>query len=251
MSRRNDEPADDATVARPLGAVPAVPGGGQDDRSHDDRSADTEVHDLDLHDWDDDPDSTGGLEVLGASGSDDVRRRRRGRRAEQHHDDHDDDGHGGGSDGPPGGDGPRSDRPRGRRSPLAVVLTFVVLAGLVAGIVLGGRALINLVNPPSADYAGQGSGSVEVQVAPGDTLSDIARTLVAEDVIASAGPFVEAAESEPAATGIQPGVYAMRSQMSGAAALDLLLDPATRMVSRVTIPEGFTVREVVERLAEA
>ena len=130
------------------------------------------------------------------------------------------------------------------------MLSLVVLVGLVGGIVFGAKALIGLVNPADEDYTGQGTGSVQVRVAEGDTLSDIGRTLVDADVIASVGPFVTAAETQPAATGIQPGVYGMRSQMSGAAALDLLLDPATRLFSRVTIPEGFTVTRVLERLAE-
>jgi peptidoglycan lytic transglycosylase G len=237
LSSRPDGGADDATVG--LGAVPAVPGADHDD---------TAVHLADPHEWDD-ADSTGGLEVLGASGSSDVRRRRRDRRAEREHhaDEHHTDGHGG--EEPPGG-GRSSGRPRRRRSPLAVVVSLLVLAGLVAGIFYGGKALIGLVNPGGEDYTGQGSGSVEVRVSSGDTLSDIARTLVAEGVIASPGPFVDAAETEPAATGIQPGVYALRSQMSGAAALDLLLDPEARQVTRVTVREGLTVAATLTLLSE-
>ena len=89
-----------------------------------------------------------------------------------------------------------------------------------------------------------------MRVSSGDTLSDIARTLVAEGVIASPGPFVDAAETEPAATGIQPGVYALRSQMSGTAALDLLLDPAARQITRVTVREGLTVAATLALLSE-
>jgi UPF0755 protein len=43
----------------------------------------------------------------------------------------------------------------------------------------------------------------------------------------------------------------MREQMSGRAAVDLLLDPATRLVSRVTLPEGLTVQATLTRLAES
>jgi UPF0755 protein len=237
LSRRPDGAADDATVG--VGAVPAVPGADH---------ADTWAHHDDVHHGDD-ADSTGGLEVLGASGSDDVRRRRRGRRAEHvghEHDEHDADGYGG--DEPPRGG--RDSRRRRRRSPLAVILSLLVLAGLVGGIFYGGKALIGLVNPGGEDYTGQGSGTVEVRVSSGDTLSDIARTLVAEGVIASPGPFVDAAETEPAATGIQPGVYALRSQMSGQAALDLLLAPSARQVTRVTVREGLTVAATLGLLSE-
>jgi UPF0755 protein len=91
---------------------------------------------------------------------------------------------------------------------------------------------------------------VQIRVQDGDTLSDIARTLVTADVVASIGPCVNAAEANAAAVGIQPGVYGMRSQMSGQAALDLLLDPAARLVSRVTLPEGLNVTRTLARLAE-
>jgi UPF0755 protein len=269
LARRNDtaprHPDDAPTVA-----APAV--GGLSDAHHDvDPHDDSHHFHDDLHD---DEDATGGLEVLGAGGAE--RARRRGRRARReaaeqpatveapgvfaddhhddlhpdddhhdlhdlHHDDHYDDDH-----------GPRRTRNgRRRRSPLANVLALLVLAALVAGIVFGGRALIGLVNPEAEDYTGAGTGTVEVRVGDGDTLSDIARTLVESDVIASSEPFVDAAEADPAATGIQPGVYVLRAQMSGQAALDLLLDPATRQVSRVTVPEGTTLAATLQRIAES
>jgi uncharacterized YceG family protein len=125
-----------------------------------------------------------------------------------------------------------------------------VMAGLVVGIVIGGQKLMELVNPTAQDYTGQGTGEVQVRVQDGDTLSDIARTLVEADVVASVDPFVDAAETNAAAVGIQPGVYGMRLQMSGQAALDLLLDPVSRLLSRVTLPEGLTVARSLARIAE-
>jgi uncharacterized YceG family protein len=129
-------------------------------------------------------------------------------------------------------------------------VSLLVLAGLVVGIVLGGQRLIELIDPTAQDYTGQGSGEVQIRVQDGDTLSDIARTLVTAGVIASVGPFVDAAETNAAAVGIQPGVYGMRLQMSGQAALDLLLDPASRLLTRVTLPEGLTVGRTLARIAE-
>ncbi|GAB3344301.1 endolytic transglycosylase MltG [Modestobacter lapidis] len=213
----DDEDDESATVARP----PA------DDRDDDPRPG---VFDV-----------TGGLEVVVADDH-----------ADDRFDDHDDDhsGGGGGGGGRRGG-GRRGGggSPRGRR-PLAIVLSLVVLLGLVGGIVVGGQALLRAINPAAEDYAGAGTGSVDIRINSGDSLRTIAGTLVESDVIASSGPFLDAAEANEAATGIQPGVYAMRSQMSGQSALDLLLDPATRMVTRVTVPEGLTVAETLQRLAE-
>lgn len=145
----------------------------------------------------------------------------------------------------------RSGRRHRRRRPWAVIVSLLVLAGLVVGIVVGGQALLGLIDPSSRDYAGQGSGEVEVRVKDGDTLSDIARTLVDAGVIASIGPFIDAAETDPAAMGIQPGVYGLREKMSGQAALDRLLDPVARLVSRVTVPEGLTAAATLARLADA
>jgi uncharacterized YceG family protein len=145
---------------------------------------------------------------------------------------------------------PRSARARRRRRPFAVLVALLVLAGVVVGIVVGGQKLLTMIDPSSRDYTGQGTGSVEIRVQEGDTLSDIGRTLVDAGVIASVGPFVDAAEANASSVGIQPGVYGMRQQMSGQAALDLMLDPVARLLSRVTLPEGLTVQRTFAKLAE-
>jgi UPF0755 protein len=218
-------------------------------------------------------DQTGGLEVIGAHVEEDAprRRRRRGRRAGA--DGHDDAGHDDlhdgahrsgrhaaddslvhddafGEDIPVKPYDPRRGRARRRRRPFAILASLLVLAGLVFGIFLGGQKLLELIDPASRDYTGQGTGTVQVRVQDGDTLSDIARTLVEADVVGSIGPFVDAAEANSAAVGIQPGVYSLRLQMSGQAALDLLLDPTARLLSRVTLPEGLTVARALTKLAE-
>jgi UPF0755 protein len=278
---REDDHDDDETVAQPtLGGarLDRAPRGGQTPRSvgvhrsddEDDRHPiDGEV--VDPHAWEDE---TGGLEVIGAHVEEDAPRRRgrRGRRAEReqtptaphaddtgrHHDGgHDDDDHDAlvhdeafGEDIPVKPYDKRTGRARRKRSPIAVLMSLLVLAGLIFGIVVGGQKLLELVNPTSRDYTGQGTGEVQIRVQNGDTLSDIARTLVKADVVASIGPFIDAAETNAAAVGIQPGVYGMRLQMSGQAALDLMLDPAARLLSRVTLPEGLTVSQTLARLSE-
>jgi UPF0755 protein len=255
LSARSGGPADDdATVASPL--LPG-PHGGPDARHPDDDL--TEAYDPHPslfdeddrgHDADDDPDETGGLEVIGAHVDD-------GRRLGGGHDDdflpgdHLPEDHLRDDDIPVVPYDASTGRRRRRRRPLALLVSLLVLGGLVVGIVVGGQALFNLVDPAAQDFPGQGTGEAQIRVQEGDTLSDIAQTLVDARVIASIGPFVDAAEAEPDATGIQPGVYSMRREMSGQAALDLLLDPVTRMVSRVTVPEGLTVRATLTRISEA
>ena len=50
--------------------------------------------------------------------------------------------------------------------------------------------------------------------------------------------------------GIQVGFYRLKKQMSAEAALAVLVDPANRMRSVVTVPEGFTVDQIVATLAK-
>lgn len=147
---------------------------------------------------------------------------------------------------------------RGRRGParrlFSVVLTLVVLAGLLAGVFYGGKAVMGAFSSFSSDapdYEGSGRGSVEVRINSGDTASDIATALLDSDVIASERAFQNAATANPDSRTIQPGLYSVRLEMSAEAALQLLLDPASRLTDLVTIPEGFTVEQVLSALAEA
>jgi UPF0755 protein len=286
---RQAHDGDDAsTVAQPLMPAPPLDSSSDDEEPAAPVSgpasadAETGAHRFDPDAWED---QTGGLEVIGAHVADAPRGRlsRRARReaaeaaearqaqesAGRHHDDgvgspaadlresdHDAVAHDAlvhdeqfGEDIPVKPYDPRGGRAR-RRRPLAILLSLLVLAGLVVGIVVGGQQLLTMLDPSSRDYTGQGSGSVEIRVREGDTLSDIARSLVEAGVVASVGPFVDAAEANAASVGIQPGVYGMRQEMSGQAALDLMLDPGARLLSRVTLPEGLTVQQTLAKLAE-
>ncbi|HET6392029.1 MAG TPA: endolytic transglycosylase MltG [Blastococcus sp.] len=255
-----DTPARRGQTSRPVGGSHASDDDADD--LHDD--ATTEAHLLDPdedHAWEE---RTGGLDVIGAHVEDDEpgrrgrrRRRRDAARPRGRHEAHDDvdeeslvHDEAYDEDVPVTAYDQGTGRTRRRRRPIAVVLSLLVLAGLVVGIVLGGQKLIALIDPMAEDYTGQGTGDISVRVQDGDTLSDIGRTLVEADVIASVSPFVDAAESNAASVGIQPGVYSMRLQMSGQAALDKLLDPASRLLSRVTLPEGLTVERTLARIAE-
>jgi UPF0755 protein len=127
---------------------------------------------------------------------------------------------------------------------------LVVLGVVIVGAVAGGVLLVaGLLGDSAADYAGPGTGEVVVEVVSGDTATDIGGTLAAADVVASTGAFVDAAASDDRSLGIQPGFYRLRLQMSGAGALDLLLDPASRVESVVVVPEGLRVDQVVARLS--
>jgi UPF0755 protein len=131
-------------------------------------------------------------------------------------------------------------------------LTLVLLAPVVLVLAL----IVVFISPPRGssdvvDYAGAGSGDVQITVVAGDTLTAIGRTLAEADVVADHRAFVRAAVDDDRATRIGPGVYAMRLQMSGAAALERLLDPSSRIVIRIVIPEGSRAARIVAIVADA
>lgn len=135
---------------------------------------------------------------------------------------------------------------------MAVVLSLAVVGGLVAALYFGGSAAISALSGlfgPAEDFPGPGSGEVSVEIEAGATLRGMGSTLEAAGVVASQEAFVEAAEANPEAGGIQPGIYSMRQEMKASDAVTMLLE-ATTVLSRVTIPEGNRITQIVDRLAE-
>ena len=126
---------------------------------------------------------------------------------------------------------------------------FLVLTlALVAGVVIGAQRLLGSFG--TEDYGGEGRGEVLVKVEASQTATQIAGTLETMDVVKSADAFVEAAKDDSRSRGIQPGSYRLRAQMSGQAALALMLDPGSRAVGTVVVTEGLSARQVLQRVAD-
>ncbi|WP_460544134.1 endolytic transglycosylase MltG [Glycomyces halotolerans] len=103
-----------------------------------------------------------------------------------------------------------------------------------------------------ADYEGTGNGTVvTVEVKEGMFVSDIGNALYEAGVVASAKAFVNASEEDDdSGTNIQPGIYELQEEMSGAAALEVLINPENRLVNAFTVVEGKTTFEIYEELFE-
>jgi UPF0755 protein len=143
-----------------------------------------------------------------------------------------------------------SDRRRRRRKRLIVPLVVLLVLGVAgAGALYGGRSLLGRFGT-TPDFQGQGSGDVLIRVEPGDTATDIAATLVAKGVVKSENAFRNAAKDDPRSVSIQPGTYRLHKEMSGVSALVLILDPAARVLSRVTVPEGLTVAATLKLISQ-
>ena len=99
-----------------------------------------------------------------------------------------------------------------------------------------------------ADYSGDGTGRVVVQIRSGDTATVVGERLYALGVVASSRAFVNAAEASPKASSLQPGFYQMHKHMSATLAFGLLLKPSSRIQLTVTIPEGLRETQIIAAL---
>jgi UPF0755 protein len=144
-------------------------------------------------------------------------------------------------------------RRRRGHSALATVLALLIVVGLLGAVVYVGRNTLSGLFSGGGpdDYPGPGTGTVTVQVAPGDTVTAVSSTLLDAGVIATQQAFLEAAAGNPAATGIQPGTYELKLEMSAAGALGVLVNPDNRQVESVTVPEGLRLDETLTTLANA
>jgi UPF0755 protein len=139
-------------------------------------------------------------------------------------------------------------RPKRRRA--SRFAPFVALA-LILGLVVVSYKIVSSVSTRFAtpDYSGSGAGFTRVKVSPGDGASDVAAAMVRAGVVKSSRAFITAAEDSGRASDIQAGVYRVPLHASGKAAMAAILDPANRLVSEVTIPEGYTEKQVITLLA--
>jgi len=145
---------------------------------------------------------------------------------------------------------PRKTSRRGAWGCLIVILVVLGLMGAAALALQGpiSQLIAKTQGPP--DYQGAGSGEVLVMIHDGETGSDIANTLVAQDVVKSYDAFYDLLLAQATDPVFQPGAYQLASQMSAQAALDALQDPATRQELTVVIPEGTAAVDVLTSISE-
>jgi UPF0755 protein len=93
-----------------------------------------------------------------------------------------------------------------------------------------------------------GGAPVTLDVAPGETTAQIAQQLVDKGVIGNVWWFRIMAKVRRVDGRIQAGRYELRKGMGTQAALDVLSGKAGLAGVEVTIPEGFTIRQIAARL---
>jgi UPF0755 protein len=134
-------------------------------------------------------------------------------------------------------------RKRGMRR-VAPWLALGVLLILLAGV--GGAGFYyyrTYLHPP--DYSGPGTGMVVVQIHTGDTAGVVGLRLQQLGVIASERAFANAAKTSGHGTALEPGYYRVHKHMQASLAFALLLKPSSRLQTKITIPEGKRLTQII------
>ncbi|MFH9201674.1 endolytic transglycosylase MltG [Streptomyces anulatus] len=137
------------------------------------------------------------------------------------------------------------------RSGVACLVVSVVLVGGLGGVSYVGYTFWKKQFGAPADYAGAGTGEVEVEIPEGSLGYDIANILRKKGVIKSSDAFVAAQNDNPKGKLLQAGVYLMKKEMSAASAIELMLDPKSQ--NAFVIPEGTrnaTVYKMIDKRLE-
>lgn len=127
---------------------------------------------------------------------------------------------------------------------------LVLLSVVVGALLYGGLRFTGIIGG-AADYSGEGTGSVEVAIQPGASGVQIGETLEDAGVVKTAEAFYQESLGDERSGMIQPGTYRLRERMSSEAAIDALLNRANRIETRIVIPEGSRVTEVIEAIAKS
>ncbi|MEU8675653.1 endolytic transglycosylase MltG [Streptomyces sp. NPDC048560] len=138
-----------------------------------------------------------------------------------------------------GGRGGGERRGKGKkknRSGCACLVVSVVLVGGLGGVAYLGYSYFQDQFGAAPDYAGGGSGEVEVEIPKGALGGEIANILKSKGVVKSVDAFVSAQNANPRGKFIQAGVYLLKAEMSADNAVKMMLDPKSQ--NPLVIPEG-------------
>ncbi|MEU2622814.1 endolytic transglycosylase MltG [Streptomyces sp. NPDC007157] len=123
-----------------------------------------------------------------------------------------------------------------RRNGCACLVVCLVFGGGAATVGYYGWHFYQNRFGPAPDYAGSGNGSVTVEIPKGAGGYEIGRRLEEAGVVKSVDAFVAAQSQNPDGKTIQAGAYLLKKEMSGASAVQLMLDPKSQ--SNVIVKPG-------------
>lgn len=140
-----------------------------------------------------------------------------------------------------------------------IALTISLL--LVGGLVTGGVYVWNTYGTqirealgwgePKDYQAGQAQGEALVTIASGDIPSTISGALYDAGVTKTRSVFYDMLIATKQNPMFYPGVYRLQKQMTAAAALEALQDPANKLENSALLREGLTVAQILPILADS
>ncbi|WP_086828787.1 endolytic transglycosylase MltG [Streptomyces sp. NRRL B-24572] len=131
---------------------------------------------------------------------------------------------------------------------VACLVVALVLVGGVGGIGYFGYQFWQGEFGAAPDYAGSGSGEVQVEIPKFAGGYEIGNILKKAGVVKSVDAFVSAQQKNPRGLSIQAGAYTLKKEMSADSAVTLMLNPASQ--ANLIIPEGKRNAWVYEKLDE-
>jgi UPF0755 protein len=134
-------------------------------------------------------------------------------------------------------------RRRNRRRRTRGIIVFVVLIGLIGG---GAYEAVRLTSHRAPKV--QPGQPVNITIQPGEGSRQIGRELERAGVIDSAGRFRAVASARGLDGVLKPGDYQLETVMDVDSVIDILVR-GPNLGTPFTIPEGFTVQQVVDRIA--
>jgi UPF0755 protein len=135
------------------------------------------------------------------------------------------------------------------RRGIVLVVSVALLITMLKLIDIGKTQLVDTFSP-NRDYVGSGTVATIIQVTDKEKISAIGSSLKSAGVVRSTGAFTHAFAKQSTLTKLPVGYYQLRHHMSGASAVTLLLDPASRLHTKVTIPEGTSLTKVLSLIAK-
>ncbi|MEU7388330.1 endolytic transglycosylase MltG [Streptomyces tanashiensis] len=149
-------------------------------------------------------------------------------------------------------DGDRERRSKAKKrkgkNGVACLVVALVLVGGVGGIGYFGYQFWQGEFGAAPDYAGSGSGEVQVEIPKSAGGYEIGNILKKAGVVKSVDAFVSAQQKNPRGLSIQAGAYTLKKEMSADSAVTLMLNPASQ--ANLIIPEGKRNAWVYEKLDE-
>jgi peptidoglycan lytic transglycosylase G len=155
---------------------------------------------------------------------------------------------------PPRGGGRPGKRPGGKRkSRMRRIAQWLALSVVLLLLLGAGGAYYYVdhyyLHPP--DYAGAGTGWVTVRIYPGDSAATVGHRLQQAGVVETARAFENAAKASGRGSALEPGYYRVHKHMAAALAFALLLKPSSRVQTKITIPEGQRLSQIIATLGHA